>query len=204
MNIVLLGIQGSGKGSLVLNIQSVMDITLISTGQLLRDEVATGSPLGKHINEMQVSGRLVELNTVMRVIDNKLHSKTKDTVIFDGFPRNIEQLRALDKVCNVDKVIYLKLSKEVAIDRIVNRLTCKDCGYITSKLMYNSDICPNCGGKLVMRSDDTIEGVNIRFKVYEDETLPLVEVYRKRGILYEIDASRTMEEIFESVMKVIK
>ncbi len=204
MNIVLLGIQGSGKGSLVIELNRIMDFTLISTGQLLRNEVATGSKLGKHIHELQTNGILVELDTVISVIDKKLRSVTRDTIIFDGFPRSKEQLLALDKICTIDKVIYLNLSKDVAIDRIINRLTCDSCGYITSKRRYNSNVCPNCGGHLATRSDDTIEGVNTRFAVYEKETLPLVEMYRERGILHEIDANRSITDVLTDFLKVIK
>ncbi len=204
MNIVLLGIQGSGKGSLVLELNRIMDFTLISTGQLLRNEVATGTELGKHIHELQTNGILVELDIVIKVIEKKLQTITRDTIIFDGFPRTSEQSLALDKICEVNKVIYLNLSKEMAIDRIINRLTCDSCGYITSKRRYNSNVCPNCGGHLAIRSDDTIEGVNTRFEIYERDTLPLVEMYRKRGILYEIDANRSISEVLSDFLKVIK
>lgn len=204
MNIVLLGIQGSGKGTLVLDLQKKLDFTLISVGQLLRDEVATGSELGKYIKNLQDKGELVDTKIVMDTLNKKLSNNKSKNVIFDGFPRSKEQADELDKICRVDKVIYLNLSKDVAINRILNRLTCEKCGYVTSKLKEKTYICSKCGGKLSARTDDTIEGVNKRFENYEKETFPLIERYRKTGVLVEIDANRTPNEVFEDVMKVIK
>ena len=111
MNIVLIGIQGSGKGTLVTSLEKHLDLNVISTGQLLRDEVATGSSLGKHIKEIQMNGGLVELNIVMDVLNKKLKSNNKKITVFDGFPRNTEQANALDKLAKPDIVIYLNLTK---------------------------------------------------------------------------------------------
>ena len=98
----------------------------------------------------------------------------------------------------------MNLRKEIAIDRVLNRLTCKDCGDITT-LKGNEDfVCKLCGGKLVRRSDDTVEAINTRFEQYEEETYPLIERYRRRGVLVEIDASKTPSEVLDDVMKVIK
>ena len=105
----------------------------------------------------------------MKVIGKKL-SYTNGICIFDGFPRNNEQAEALEQVANIDLVIYLNLPKDKAIERIVNRLTCKDCGNISSKLIAESTKCSKCGGKLETRSDDTREAVEKRFKLYESET----------------------------------
>ncbi len=204
MNIVLLGIQGCGKGTLVNNLEKHIDFDLISVGKLLRDEVSTGSALGQHIKRVQLSGRLVEIAIVMDTLKKKLKSSTKKITIFDGFPRNIEQLHELDKICKVDKVIYLNLSKETAIERILNRLNCLKCGYITDKKSAKNLICPMCGAKLVTRFDDNIESVNTRFEQYFNETYPLIDIYRSRGVLFEIDASKTPDEILDDVLRVIE
>ena len=98
----------------------------------------------------------------------------------------------------------MKLSKDVAIDRLLNRLTCSNCGFITKKSDKKSDVCPQCGGKLVSRSDDTIEGIHHRFQVYDLETFPLIDRYKKRGVLVEIDANRNPDEVLSDVLKVIK
>ena len=204
MNIVLIGIQGCGKGTLVSGLEQHFDFDLISVGQLLRDEVATGSELGKHIKEIQANGQLVELETVMKAVNNKLNSSTKKIRIFDGFPRSSEQADELDKITNVDLVLHLILSKEVAVDRILNRLTCKDCGHITNKQEVSSNVCPNCGGVLTVRVDDNLETINKRFEQYQKETEPILERYKARGVVVDIDANRTPNEVLASVLKVIK
>ena len=117
MNIVLFGIQGSGKGTLVLDLEKHIKFSLISMGQLLRDEVATGSELGNHIKSIIENGNLVDINTILKVIGNKL-SNNNDIVIFDGFPRNKEQAEALEKIAKIDLVLHLNLSKEQAVQRI--------------------------------------------------------------------------------------
>ena len=203
MNIVLLGIQGCGKGTLVLDLNVYMDFTLVSMGELLRQEVASGSELGQHIKRTLDLGMLVDLNIIMDTLHKKLQSNSKEITIFDGFPRNITQADELDKICHVDKVIYLNLSKEDAIARVLNRLTCKKCGNITSRKLVPDMICPVCGTELTVRSDDNIEALEKRFEQYEKETLPLVERYKHQGVLYEIDASKSPQEVFRDVMKVL-
>ena len=157
MNIVLIGIQGCGKGTLVAGLEQNFDLSLISMGQLLREEIVTGSNLGKKIKETIDRGELVSTDIIMDTLKNKLGGINTDLTVFDGFPRTIEQLELLNKVTNVDMVIHLDLSKDVATERILNRLNCSECGYITKKQLVSNDICPECGGKLVQRSDDTIE-----------------------------------------------
>ena len=203
MNIVLLGIQGSGKGTLVLDLEKHLEFSLISMGQLLRDEVATGSVLGQEIAKLIDNGMLVTIDMIKQVIGKKLNN-TKELTIFDGFPRNNEQADMLDEIANIDLVVYLNLSREKAVERIVSRLTCIKCGNITSEKSTNSRICEKCGGKLAKRNDDTPEAVGKRLELYLKETYPLLERYKKRGIVLEVDASKTKQEVFEIVYKVIK
>lgn len=204
MNIVLLGIQGCGKGTLVENLRGKLDFALISVGQLLRDEVKAGSKLGQQIHEAQTKGVLVDFNIVMDILGKRLNDVKEKNIIFDGFPRNVEQAIAFDKMLRVDKVIYLNLSEELAQDRLLNRLTCINCGYVTKKTDRKDNICPKCGGQLKTRSDDTIDSIKKRFEIYKKETNPLIKIYRSRGVLYEIDASRTPSEITLDVLKVIE
>ena len=205
MNIILIGIQGCGKGTLVNGLRDKIDFSLISVGQLLRDEVATGSQLGKHIHKLQTEGVLVDLDIVIDVLRKKLKEETASVIVFDGFPRNASQADALEDLLSVDIVLHLNLSKEVAVDRLLNRLTCSSCGYITKKQLVSNNTCPQCGGELVSRSDDTIDGINKRFEIYEKETYPLLQRYRDLGVsVADIDAGRTPEEVLEDVLKVIK
>lgn len=205
MNIVLIGIQGSGKGTLVAGLEKQLQFELISTGQLFREEIATGSVLGKIIEQCIADGQLVENDLVMQVIENRLKNITKEHVVFDGFPRECGQAKELKKYLNVDLVVNLQLSKENAVERLLDRLTCESCKYITSKKAVTSNICPKCGGKLVVRTDDTMDSINKRFAIYEHETLPLLDLYRSWGVsVVNIDASKTPKQILEDVMRVIK
>ncbi len=205
MNIVLIGIQGSGKGTLVADLQNKIDFELISTGKMLRDEIATGSVLGKTIEQCIATGQLVSTDLVMEVLKNKLNHITKENVVFDGFPRESGQAKRLKDIMDIDLVIHLNLSKDKAIERLLDRLTCKKCNYITKKSLVKSSVCPVCGGELFTRADDTIESINNRFKIYEEETLPLLNLYRSWGVkVVDIDASKAPKQVIEDVMRVIK
>ena len=202
MNIVLLGIQGSGKGTLVLALEKHLDFSLISVGLLLREEIATGSKLGKYISSVIDNGNLLDTKTVMDVIDEKL-KHTKDINIFDGFPRNKEQADALDKIAKVDLVIHLNLPKDIAKERILNRLTCTKCGNVTSKLFEKSTICSKCGGQLAVRADDTPQAVEKRFEQYEKLTYPLLKKYQAETKVLELDAAKPTSELLDIVLEVI-
>lgn len=205
MNIVLIGIQGSGKGTLVAELQNVMDFELISTGQLFRDEIATGSKLGKLIAERINVGALVDTDTVMAVLQNKLKAIKSKNVVFDGFPREPNQAKQLKDFMNIDLVIHLNLSKEKAVDRLLNRLTCTNCKMITKKSAVNEENCPACGGKLATRADDTLESINKRFEIFEKDTLPLLDLYKSWGVkVVDVDASKSPKQVLEDVVREIK
>lgn len=203
MNIVLIGIQGCGKGTLVAGLEKHIDFDLISIGQLLREEVMTGSELGKHIKEVQNSGQLVEIETVLAAINKKLSTSTKEIAIFDGFPRNELQADKFEEMSQVDLVIHLHLSKDVAMKRLLNRLTCEDCGYVTNKEKEQTDVCPVCSGKLAQRWDDTVESIEKRFATFERETYPLLEKYSRLGVRVETIESINAEDTLNTVLKVL-
>lgn len=205
MNIVLIGIQGSGKGTLVSGLESKIPFELISTGQLFRDEIASGSFLGKMLEQCISQGKLVDTDLVMQILKNKLERITKENVVFDGFPREIGQATRLKDYLKVDLVIHLNLSKQKAVERLLDRLTCNKCKMITKKSAVKSTVCPSCGGELVARSDDTMDSINKRFEIYEHDTLPLLNLYKSWGTkVVDIDASQTPEKVLEDVMRIIK
>ncbi|MBE7076693.1 MAG: nucleoside monophosphate kinase [Clostridiales bacterium] len=203
MNIILIGIQGCGKGTLVTGLEKHIDFDLISIGQLLRDEVMTGSELGKHIKECQNNGVLVEIETVLAAINKKLATSTKEIAIFDGFPRNELQADKFNEISKVDLVIHLHLSKEIALKRLLNRLTCEKCGFVTTRETAKTDVCPECSGKLVQRWDDTLESIEKRFATFEKETYPLLEKYRKQGVKVVDIESIDKDTTLNAVLKVL-
>ncbi len=203
MNIILIGIQGCGKGTLVAGLEKHINFSLVSMGQLFRDEIATGSALGQEIKQIIDRGELVGMDIVMSTVKKKLETDSNVIKIFDGFPRNLEQAEALDKITNVDLVIHLDLPKDIAVKRLLNRLTCEDCGYITRKDAVSSNVCPECNGKLVSRSDDTLESIEKRFAIFEKVTYPLIEKYKKQGVRVETIASINKDETLNKVLKVL-
>ena len=205
MNIVLIGIQGSGKGTLVDNLKSKLEFELISTGQLLRDEIATGSLLGRTIEQCIADGQLVSTDLVLDVLKHKLNHISKPNVVFDGFPREKNQAKRLKQIMDIDCVVHLNLNKEAAIERLLDRLTCKKCKMITKKSDVENLVCPNCGGELAARADDTLESINKRFDIYENETYPLLDLYKAWGVnVVHVDASQTPKQVLENVLKVLK
>ena len=208
MKIILLGAPNSGKGTLARNIENKYNLVEISTGDLLRKEVATGSDLGKHINEVQMGGGLVEFETVIAVMKNYINSLPKDAnLLFDGFPRTIEQAEALKDIAEIDAVLMLDVSPEEVLKRALGRVTCEKCNQIYNRSWYTSDTCEKCGGKLVVRADDNEESVRKRIDTYFKSTYPLVEYYEKLGKLSKIDASETPEYTLkqaESILEKIK
>lgn len=203
MNILLIGIQGCGKGTLVAGLEKHIKFSLVSMGQLLRDEIATGSDLGKEIKKTIDAGNLVGMDIVMSTVKKKLETDECEIKIFDGFPRNLEQAEELDKITNVDLVIHLDLSKEVAVKRLLNRLTCSKCGYITRKDAVKSLVCPECKGELKTRSDDTLDSIEKRFAIFEKETYPLLEKYKKQGVRVEKIESINADDTLKAVLKVL-
>lgn len=203
MNIILIGIQGCGKGTLVAGLEKHIDFSLVSMGQLFRDEIATGSTLGQEIKKVIDRGELVGIDIVMSTVKKKLDTDASPIKIFDGFPRNLVQADALDKIAKVDLVVNLVLSKEEAIKRLLNRLTCNKCGHITRKDAVSSTVCPECGGELVSRSDDTMESIEKRFAIFEKETYPLLDKYEKQGVRVETIESIDKEETLKAVLKVL-
>lgn len=203
MNIILIGIQGCGKGTLVAGLEKHVEFSLVSMGQLFRDEIATGSELGQTIKQIIDRGDLVGMDIVMSTVQKKLETDSNSIKIFDGFPRNLEQAEALDKIANVDLVIHLVLPKEEAVKRLLNRLTCSDCGFITRKDVVSSDVCPECNGKLVTRSDDTLESIEKRFAIFETVTYPLLEKYKKQGVRVETIESIDKDVALNAVLKVL-
>ncbi len=203
MNIVLIGIQGSGKGTVVENISSQFEFDYISTGLLLREEIASGSRLGMQVKEIINKGNLVDNQLVLDLIFKRLRNNKKANVIFDGFPRNVSQAKDLEKLCELDLVVYLNLKKEDAFKRILNRLNCPKCGLTTSVDKAKSGICPSCGAKLERRADDNEDAINKRFEKFYSETYPLIDYYKKQNLVVEVDANLKPNEVADLVMRAI-
>ncbi|HET7755615.1 MAG TPA: adenylate kinase [Steroidobacteraceae bacterium] len=215
MRIVLLGAPGSGKGTQSQRLVERGGIPQISTGDLLRAAVARGSALGLAAKAAMDGGRLVEDSLVLGMIRERLgESDTRSGFILDGFPRNLAQARALDELLAelrrpLEAVVQLEVDYRELARRISGRRSCADCGRVfnllTSPPLGAARVCPKTGAphRLVQRPDDNEATVNERLRVYEEQTRPLIEFYRARGLLRLIDARGDVDEVTRRLVEAL-
>lgn len=204
--IVLLGPPGSGKGTQGEKLSSELGFTRLSTGDMLREAVRKGTPLGLKAKEYMDSGTLVPNDLIIGLMKEKI-AEVDGGVIFDGFPRTVEQADALAKEIDVDLAINFDVNDEELIIRLTERRTCPDCNCVFH-LTYNppkeKGFCDKCGCVLYHRDDDTENTVKNRLKVYRESTFPLIEYYEKQGILVTIVGKGDIGDIFAQVEKAVR
>ncbi|MGD1059866.1 MAG: adenylate kinase [Methanomassiliicoccales archaeon] len=204
--IVIMGPPGSGKGTQTERLCAEFKLTKISTGDLLREAVKQGTPLGVKAKSFMDAGKLVPNDLVIALIKEKLKT-LEGGVILDGFPRNLEQAQMLEKIAKVDLAIDLQVNEENLVKRLTIRRTCKNCAAVYH-LEYNppnvAGRCDKCGGELYQRSDDTEKTVRERLKVYRNQTLPLVAFYKEKGVLEEVDGEGGIPAVHDRLAKIIK
>ena len=204
MNLILLGAPGAGKGTQAAGLSEILKIPHISTGVIFRDNIRRKTELGKLADAYISKGELVPDEVTVQIVNDRIQQDDcANGFILDGFPRNKEQADALDKIAKVDLVIHMNLSKEIAKERILNRLTCTECGNVTSKILTKSTKCTKCGGKLTDRADDTPQAVENRFEQYEKLTYPLLKKYQAETKVIELDATKPTSELLDIVLEVI-
>ncbi|MDR1690585.1 MAG: adenylate kinase [Candidatus Methanoplasma sp.] len=205
--IVLLGPPGSGKGTQGEKLGQELGYVRLSTGDMLREAVRNGTPLGLKAKEYMDSGALVPNDLIINLMKEKIASLRAGTgVIFDGFPRTVEQADALGEQIDVDLALNLDVNDSELVNRLTKRRTCPECNAVYH-LDYNppkkSGICDKCGSELYQRDDDKEETVMNRLKVYRENTMPLIEYYEKKGKLQTIMGVGSIDEIFEKVKKAV-
>ncbi len=203
-NLILLGGPGAGKGTQASKIVESMDLAHLSTGDILREEVSEGTDLGLEAREYMDRGDLVPDELIIEMV--RKHLDRESGYLFDGFPRTISQAEALENVLEVDKVIYINISKEEAVRRLSARRVCSECGEIYNLQFDKPDepgVCDKCNGELYQRSDDKPEVIRNRFETFLEQSAPLVGFYRDRGVLVEIDGEREPDAIFENIRAAI-
>ena len=204
MNIILLGAPGAGKGTQAETLIKLYNIPAISTGNILRDHIAKKTTLGNKAKEYMDLGQLVPDDLVMELIKERIVEADCDGgMIMDGFPRTIPQAEALDALLDklgreLDHVINVEVPHHAIIERMAGRVVCPKCGasfHKVSNKEKTQGFCDFCETELIQRVDDKEETVRKRLEVYEAETQPLIEYFKKQGKLIEIDGLGEIEEV---------
>ena len=202
MKLILLGAPGAGKGTQAEYIKAALGVPVISTGNLLREAIAQGTPLGQQAKSYMDGGHLVPDELIIGLVKEKLHTpECEHGAIFDGFPRTVPQAQALAGFADIDAVVDIDVSDEKLIARLSGRRVCPACGgtYHISRLNGRTD-CERCGAALIQRDDDKAETVLSRLNVYHKQTAPLIEFYEQRGLLRRVDGAQPMEDCFAAIL----
>ena len=213
-NIMFIAPPAAGKGTQAELVVEKYHLPHISTGDILREISKEDSEIGNYVKETLASGELVKDEITYQLIEDRLAKEDcKNGYIIDGFPRNLDQANEYDRILKklgyeVGNVIYINVDKKVLEKRITGRRICEDCGTIFNINDPNNSpevesVCDNCGGKLYQRSDDNLEAFETRYTTYEEKTEPIIDHYRKQGVLVEVDGDDTVENIFAKIDEII-
>ncbi len=213
MKIIMLGAPGAGKGTYAKEITQKYSIPAISTGDILRENVKNGTELGKKAKGFMDAGALVPDELVCDIVVDRLQKDDcKNGYILDGFPRTIPQAEELKKALEnqgaaIDFAIDIEMPDEAIIERMSGRRVCKGCGatyHVVNIPPKKEGICDECGSEIILRADDAPETVKKRLGVYHEETAPLIEYYKKEGILHEIDGTLGLEGCINAICDVLE
>ncbi|UCD03960.1 MAG: adenylate kinase [Candidatus Woesearchaeota archaeon] len=220
VKIIFLGPPGSGKGTYSSRIGPELVIPHISTGDLLRNEVKGDSELGKKAAEYMNKGNLVPDDLVIEILKKRVEKPDCERgFILDGFPRTLNQAKALDKITNIDMVINLYLPDDILITKLSGRRVCRNCGdnynvtdikddergiYMAPLLPKKEGVCDKCGGELYQRDDDKPEVIKERLEVYYQKTKSLIDYYTEKGILKQFNVNAVPDIMVPKILKLIR
>ncbi|TFG17925.1 MAG: adenylate kinase [Promethearchaeota archaeon] len=206
---IVFGPPGGGKGTFCLRIKHIYPyIVHISTGDIFRYNLKEGTALGKKAKGYMDKGELVPDELVIDMVKDRLDKEDvkENGFILDGFPRTLPQAQALSEITEIDKLIVLKVDTDILIKRILGRYACKQCGFTYNKFFEETQpkkegICDNCGAELKFeqRADDNEETVKTRLKAYEENAKPIIDYYREKGIVVEVDSTDTLHYSREEI-----
>ena len=205
MNILLIGIQGCGKGTQAKILEEKFGWKHITTGNLLRESIENKTELGLAAKKFMDEGELVPDKYVFQIVEDAL-TNAKNGTILDGFPRNMEQLKYLEKNFTIDKVVLLELSDEKALERVSSRRNCVDCKK-DYNLLYSKPkvegICDVCGGKIVQRDDDHESAILKRIEKFYNDTSDVISYFSDEGKLFRVNADDPINTIQENIVKAL-
>jgi adenylate kinase len=213
MNLILVGPPGSGKGTQAKMLVDKYNIPQISTGDILREAVKEGSPLGKQAKDFMDKGALLPDEVVIGIIEERLKKPDcKGGFILDGFPRTVAQAEALGAILDkmdlkIEYLINIEIDDEELLKRLTGRRTCRKCGkgyHVVFDPPKNKDVCNKCKGELYQRDDDKEDTIKSRLKVYHQQTAPVVEFYQKKNTSRAINGLGKIDEVFQRITDIIE
>ncbi len=202
MKIILLGKPGAGKGTQAQKLAKEEGFEIISTGDIIRNEIKQETNVGKQIKQYVSKGELVPDEFVVDLVISKLAA---EKIIFDGFPRTLGQAKFLEEKLNIDKVIFLHVDDEVVINRIINRVIVvkdgKSCSFKNQE--EAKEFVQRNGGEIKQRKDDSLETIKNRLKVYQENTKPLIDYYKSLNKFESVDSDQSIQEVHDDIIKKI-
>jgi len=210
VNIILLGAPGSGKGTAAQDLCHQLDLRHLSTGDIFRDEIGRKTELGVKVQKLVESGKLVPDSMVLDIVTGAIAKESRG-LLFDGFPRTLEQAEGLDNFFSrqskkIDAVVLLDVPEDVIVGRLTSRRTCTKCKHVynlVSTPPAKAGVCDKCGAELYQRADDMPETVSKRLMVYRDQTEPLVAYYKASNRLLKIDGARKPAAVVADIVAAI-
>ncbi len=211
-HVVFIGPQGAGKGTQASRVATRLGLTHLATGDLFRELMASESPLASEVRSYYDAGNLVPDELTARVLFEALDARAASSdltgALFDGFPRNSAQASVLDEQIaergeTLPVVVHIAVPREALMERLTGRLTCRDCGRTYHKRFNppkQEGVCDVCGGELYVRSDDTEDAVARRLEIYYQQTEPLLNRWRERGIVRDVDGNQGIDDVTETIM----
>jgi adenylate kinase len=208
MKLIFLGPPGAGKGTLAAKAVEILKTPHISTGAIFRSALAAQSPLGLRVKAIMDAGKLVDDETTIALVKERLaQDDVKTGYILDGFPRTIAQAEALAGFSTVDLVINFDIPDSSVLERLGGRRVCRKCGHnfhVVFDKPKKEGTCDHCGGEVYTRDDDRPEAVQKRLEVYRAQTAPLIDFYRDKGLLLDVDARPAVDQVVENFKKALK
>ena len=209
MNIILFGAPGAGKGTQAVELVNKYKLTHISTGEMFREAIAKQTAMGQLASSYISKGNLVPDEVTVGLVKERLAQEDcKNGFILDGFPRTLPQAECLDRICEelnikIDYVVDIEVSSEDVIERLSARRVCRSCG-ASFHLIFNKPskegVCDLCGGELYTRKDDNKESVAVRINTYQAQTTPLINYYKNKGILLEINGQQDINDVTKEIV----
>jgi len=209
MMIILIGAPGAGKGTQADLLAEQSGFRKLSTGDALRKHVKAGTPVGQQAGAIMARGELVPDEVLLQIVKEELGTNAAETVILDGYPRNVAQAKTLSQLESTHRLkacVHLDVARDEIIKRLSGRRVCTNCGssfHVDSAPPKMVGVCDKCGGNLMQRADDEPKSIAVRLDVYDKNTQPVLDYYRNRGLYQKVEGIGDQRQIFNKLREVI-